>query len=229
MRAILFCAFLSVYVPYVYAGLGAVLSRAISKSVKHKPSSATKKIPRETAENIHDLSKKVDDFNQKKDFKDKVLDISKDVSLNGLTNVDLKSIGTCDYPDQRDSAGRRCEKRAGSVKSKGRFGSGENTITYQRQKIYKGVTFQEQKPHRVLEPESVYIDERKSAWMSGKPAWWIERQKKIRILGLLKKNNGLCFGCSKISIALGFDSCGSVDQLKKNGYLIKNCHLKLLI
>jgi hypothetical protein len=32
--------------------------------------------------------------------------------------------GTCDYPDQSDSRGRRCGRRAASCRSGGRLGSG---------------------------------------------------------------------------------------------------------
>ena len=221
MWGMLFCAVFIVYVPPVYAVWGS-LFRAMSKSVKHSPKSVTKKIPQETAENIHTLRKTDDVFNQKKDFKDKALDVSKAMFQNGFTEgVNFAITGTGDSPDQRDFVGKRREKRASILKAEGRFGGGKNAIKYQKKDVYKAGTFQEQNPQKRLEKESVYIDDSKPVWMTEKPAWWIERQKKVRILGLLEKNNGLCFECSKISIALSFDSCATVAQLKKNGYLIK--------
>jgi hypothetical protein len=36
--------------------------------------------------------------------------------------------GTCDYPDQRDSRGRRCGRRAASCRTGGRLGSGRCAV-----------------------------------------------------------------------------------------------------
>ena len=45
--------------------------------------------------------------------------------------------GPCDYPDQRDSAGRRCGGRAASVRPGGRLGGdGNYQDSYGRQRVY---------------------------------------------------------------------------------------------
>ena len=45
--------------------------------------------------------------------------------------------GPCDYPDQRDSLGRRCGGRAASVRPGGRLGGdGRYTDSYGRDRIY---------------------------------------------------------------------------------------------
>ena len=45
--------------------------------------------------------------------------------------------GNCDYPDQLDSAGRRCGGRAASVRPGGRLGGdGKYTDSFGRQRVY---------------------------------------------------------------------------------------------
>ena len=51
--------------------------------------------------------------------------------------IDVSFAGNCDYPDQLDSAGRRCGGRAASVRPGGRLGGDGRYIDSQgRQRIY---------------------------------------------------------------------------------------------
>ena len=58
--------------------------------------------------------------------------------LIGLFLIPLTSFaGNCDYPWQRDSAGRKCGGRAASVRPGGRLGGdGTYTDSYGRKRIY---------------------------------------------------------------------------------------------
>ena len=139
--------------------------------------------------------------------------------------------GTCDYPDQLDSAGRRCGKRAASVKAGGRLGGVGSSPVRESKGGYKGLSLQDQdrqikerkRRMKKLSPKvaSVHTEDRNPAWATGKPDWWIDREKKIRILNLLKKSPGQCFEDLKINTALGFEPNKPLSQLAKQGYLIK--------
>ena len=59
------------------------------------------------------------------------------LSLTLLLFPFVSFAGSCDYPDQRDSAGRRCGGRAASVRPGGRLGGdGRYTDSSGRQRVY---------------------------------------------------------------------------------------------
>ena len=128
--------------------------------------------------------------------------------------------GPCNYPDDRDSAGRRCGKRAASVRPGGELGGDGtyNNHSYKTSNIRKP-------PKRKERPQRRQANRQQRFISSIGGGWGIEQDKQLKtVLAVFKRNKDQWCSVKDVRDKLNknWPVEGLLDHLSKKGELIKD-------